>query len=171
MASPGGLHALGSQISVFPMGLRGCYSIQSHPNLNAFWKKWICNIQLKFFNCCMHVREGGKNEKDFLFFFLYQKFLHRCGASLSEMLCCKSGPEQSVKFHRGLGLIPSPQPFLLDTLMSTFVKPVSEVPNNPHVSYPKLGRTAWTQGLTPQDCSPVGVPYKGSEFFNSFARV
>lgn len=54
------------------------------------------------------------------------------------MLCCESGPERSVKFHRGLDLIPSPQPFLLATLVSAFVEPVSEVPNNPHMSYSKL---------------------------------
>lgn len=87
------------------------------------------------------------------------------------MLCRESGPERSVKFHGGLGLIPSPQPFLLATLVSAFVEPVLEVPNNPHASYPKLGHTAWTQGLTPQDGSPVGLPYKGSKFFNSFAKV
>lgn len=87
------------------------------------------------------------------------------------MLCCESGPKQSVKFHRGLGLIPSPQPFLLATLVSAFVEPVLETPNNLRALYPKLGHRAWTQGLTPPDCSPVGPPYKGSQFFNSFAEV
>lgn len=118
------------------------------------------------------VLEEGKKEKekDFLLFF-NQKCLHWCGASPSEMLCCESGLEQSVKFHGGLGLIPSPQLFPLATLVAAFVEPVLEVPNNPLASYPKLGCMGWTQGLISQDCSPGGLPYKGSKLFNSFAKL
>lgn len=77
---------------------------------------------------CVLEEGKKKKEKNFLLFF-NQKFLHWCGgASPSEMLCCESGLEQSVKFHGGLGLIPSPQPFLLATLVSAFVEPVFEVP-------------------------------------------
>lgn len=59
-ASPGGLHALGCQIRVFPIALRHCCRVQSHTNPNVICKKWVSDTQLKCFNHFMLLEEWGK---------------------------------------------------------------------------------------------------------------
>lgn len=158
--APEALPALGSHISMFPTALRCHHGAQSHPNPNAHWKQWTWNIQLKCSNNhCMRVGGGGKKTRRIASSFFNQKFLPWRGASPSEMLCCESGPVRSVKFHWGLALIPSPQPFLLATLVSAFVEPVSEVPNNLHISYSKLELPATDQS------SPTALQRCGCFFF------
>lgn len=58
-------------------------------------------------------------------------------------------PRAKRKIPWGLGLMPSPQPFLLATIVSAFVKPVLEVSNSLHASHPKLGCTAWLPRTAP----------------------
>lgn len=149
MASPGGLHALGRQIRIFPVALRHWYRVQSHTNPNVICKKWVFDTQLKCCNHCMTLEEQGK-WKDFPLFFLYQKFLLWCGARSSEMLLLRAWPWAKCKIPWGLGLMPSPQPFLLATIVSAFVKPVLEVSNRLRALHPKLGCTAWTWSWLPR---------------------
>lgn len=54
-------------------------------------------------------------------------------------------PPAKRKIPWGLGLMPSPQPFLLATTVSAFVQPALEVSNSLHALHPKPGCTAWTQ--------------------------
>lgn len=88
----------------------------------------------------------GGNEKDFLVFFFVSGISAPMWRQLLRDALLRVWPQAKCKIPWGLGLMLSPQPFLLATIVSAFVKPVLEVSNSLHALHPKLGRAAWTQG-------------------------